>query len=195
MDVEDAIKARRSCREYSTKKVKWEDVAKVLNAAIYTPMAGNVFTTRFLVVTDEKKKAKISTYCVNQHFMQEAPYVIVVFSDLGEIKVLYGDLAEDYASKQAAAAVENMLLQATELGLGSCWIGTFDEDPIRGMLMIPEGFKVEAVITLGHAKRKQTMPKKADLNKFVFFDEFDKPEGWKERHKLFWATRETRFEK
>lgn len=195
MKVSDAIRKRRSVRHYSTKAVKWGDIVEVLDAAKYTPMAGNVFSLRFVVVADKKKKADISTYCLDQYFMQDAPYLIVVCSDLEQVKTLYGELAEEYGTRQAAAAVQNMLLQATELGLASCWIGSFDGNAVRSVLKIPDRIKVETIITLGYSKGKQEMPIKQNLNKFTFFEEYGKPGGWKEKDPHFWGTRGTRFEK
>ena len=195
MEVRDAIRKRRSCRHFSNKKVKQKDLATVLDAAVYAPMAGNAFPLRFIIVTDIKKKADLAVSCVEQYFMQEASHLIVISTDYTEIKSLYHEFAEEYAGKQAAAAAENMLLQATELGLASCWIGSFDEDRIKAALHIPDEQKVEVVIALGYAKRKSETPPKTELNKFVFFEVYGKPEGFGDKHTWFWATREDRFEK
>ena len=195
MKVEDAIKERRSVREFLNKPVSWEHLTRILEAAVYTPMAGNVFSLRLVVVADKQSKAELVQYCLEQHFMKDASHLVVVCSDLEEIQRLYGDLANRYGSQQAGAAIQSMLLQATELGIASCWIGSFDEEPIKPLLSIPDNVRVEAVIALGHAtKRKWEVPPKFWLNKAVYFEAYGKPLGFKERAEQAWSPRETRFE-
>ena len=198
MKVEQAIKARRSIRKFSTKKVGWSQLTKVLEAAIYTPMAGNVFSLRFVVVTDKKKKSKIAKACLEQYFMQDASYLIVVCSELEQVRELYGERAEIYGTLQVGAAIQNMLLQATELNLATCWIGAFEEGSIKSILKIPDNIKVESIIALGNAKRKPEMPAKKELNKVTYFEEYGKQDekGELEKgHEDFWRVRGTRFEK
>lgn len=195
MKVEDAIKARRSIRQYSTKKVTWDELTKVLEAAIYAPMAGNIFSPRFVVVADKKKKTEIAQACFEQYAIQDASYLIVVCSDVEQVRELYGGHAEKYATQQSGAAVQNMLLQATELSLASCWIGALEEGSIKSALKIPDDIKVESIIALGNAKRKPAMPPKKDLNMVTFFEEYGKPGGWKQTHTDFQGVRGTRFEK
>lgn len=194
MRVEDAIKERRSVREFSTKGVSWDHLTQILEAAIYTPMAGNVFSIKLIVVADKQAKASLVQYCAEQYFMKDASHLIVVFSDLEEVQRLYGEHSDRYGAQQAGAAIQSMLLQATELGIASCWIGTFDEAPIKAMLGVPDNLRVEGIIALGHAKRKQEMPIKYVLNKAVYFETYGKPLGWKERSEMQWQPRETRFE-
>jgi len=195
MKVEDAIKERRSVREFLNKPVSWDHLTQILEAAIYTPMAGNVFSLKMVVVADKQTKAGIVQYCLDQYFMKDAAYLIVVCSDLEEVGRLYGEYSDRYGAQQAGAAMQSMLLQATELGIASCWIGTMDESPIKAILGVPGHLRIEGIIALGHAtKRKWEMPIKYVLNKAVYFETYGKPLGWKERSEFQWQPRETRFE-
>lgn len=195
MKVEEAIRKRRSVKEFSTKQVNWEELTKVLEAAIYAPMAGNIFSLRFIVVSDKEKKNKIANACLEQYFIQDASFVVVVCNDLALTKDMYGEFAEKFGRQQAGAAIQNMLLTATSLGLASCWIGSFEEESIKRLLSIPDEVVVEAVIGLGNIKGKVEMPPKKDLNKVVYFENYGKPAGWKEMHPDFVAVREAGFEK
>ena len=76
MKVEDAIKERRSVREFLNKPVSWEHLTRILEAAVYTPMAGNVFSLRLVVVADKQSKAELVQYCLEQHFMKRKKYYI-----------------------------------------------------------------------------------------------------------------------
>ncbi len=194
MKVEDAVKERRSVREFTSKPVSWEHLTQILEAGIYTPMAGNVFSLKFIVVVDKQTKAELVQYCLDQYFMKEASHLIVVLSDLEEVQRLYGDLSERYGAQQAGAAIQSIMLQATELGIASCWVGSLDENPIKALLGVPGDLKVEAVIALGHGKHKQEMPPKFNLNKAVYFETYGKPLGFKDRVEQLWQPRETRFE-
>ena len=196
MKIEDAIKQRRSVRNFTTKEVPWKELTKVLEAAFHAPMAGNVFSVRCIVTKDVKKKRAIAKACLEQRFLEEASHLIIVCSDLEQVKPLYGDYAEIYGSQQAGAAIENMLLQAVELGLAACWVGSFDEGSIKALLKITKDMKVEAVIALGYEKGKTKVPPKQTMRRYFFFEEFGFPHGGRDMWQTdFWGTKGDRFEK
>ena len=192
METERAIRERRSTREFSSKQVKFEDLVKILETARLSPRAGNIETFRFVVVSDPKKKNQLAKICIDQNFIENATYLVVVCSEIVQLKRFYKERSEKYLKQQVGAAIENMLITATSLGLGSCWIGAFDESAIKALLRVPDGYEIEAVVAIGNALRAPSIPKKFDLNMLVYFDVFGKPQGFKEKDIM---NRETKYEK
>jgi len=191
MKVVDAIKKRRSIRKFASKQVRWNHLCEVLDAARYIPTAGNIPTIKLVVVADPKNKEKLAQFSLNQYFLTEAPYLIVVSSDTERLEQNYGKQAQTYSKQQAGAAIQSMLLRATELKLATCWVGAFNQKAIQRLLKIPN--QIEAIIALGHPLRNtQRTPKKQDLNRMAFFETYGKPGGLK--HKDI-QVRETSLEK
>ncbi len=171
MDLLELIKTRRSIRKYLKKEVEREKLLKILEAAIWAPNSGNTQTWRFFVVSNDRVKLSLYRASFYQHHVIEAPIVIVVCFDMREMYSYYGDRGITlYAIQDTAAAIQNMLLMAHYLGLGSCWIGAFDEDLVKKALKLPEYLRVVALITLGYPNEKPISWRK-DLKEVVRFIE------------------------
>lgn len=155
MDFDKVLEKRRSIRNYSTKKVAFKDVIAICEAALLAPMAGNIFTIKIILVSDKKKRQELSGAALEQEFIAEAPCVLVVCSDTSQLVKSYGKRAEIYARQQTGAAIENMFLKATSLGLAMCWVGAFDENAIKDSLGIPNGIQVEALLPIAYAREKE----------------------------------------
>jgi len=173
MEVEKCIKERRSVRQYLDKKIEWNKVAKILEAARHAPNAGNIQNWRFIVVDNKEKKENLAKAALNQSFLGEAGIIIVVCHIEKEIKRFYGKKAEVYSIQNTAAAVQNIMLRAFSLGLGSCWIGAFDEEAVKSELKVPNDVSIDAMVTLGYSKEKAKMPKRIDLKEIVYFEEWN----------------------
>ena len=131
MDVLEAIKQRRSTRSYTDEKVTDEDVERLIEAARWAPSAGNIQPWAFVVVKDVKTKKKLAVAALNQPFIQKAPVVIIICADLTQYDRVYGSRGKNFYSLQdTAAATENILLAAEELGLAICWVGSFRENKV-----------------------------------------------------------------
>jgi SagB-type dehydrogenase family enzyme len=173
MHVMEAIKKRRSIRKYKKVAVEWDKVVAVLEAGRYAPTAGNLQSWKFIVVSEEELKRKVSEACLNQHWIAEAPMIIVVCANPPKVVQHYGDRGEKlYMIQDCAAAVENMLLTATDQGLASCWIGAFDDDLLINVLGIPERAKAMAVVVLGYADEEVPEPFKTPLESLVFLQKY-----------------------
>ncbi|MCD6421737.1 nitroreductase family protein [bacterium] len=155
MEFSEVLKNRFSCRSFLPRKVPRKYLRKILKAGTLAPSAGNTQDWRFCVVEDEKLKEKLAEASLGQDFLKEASAVIVVCSDLREIAERYGERGRNlYAYQDTAAAIENMLLQATDLGLATCWVGAFAEDKVKQILgLLPEVQPV-ALIAVGYPKEK-----------------------------------------
>ncbi len=141
MDVFDAIQARRSIRRYKNRPVPPEAVNRLLEAARLAPSAFNLQNWKFLVLTDQEIIKKLPRVCLNQKFTGEAPLVIVGITLSGRHPEL--------AIPSLFIALEHIVLEAVELGLGSCWVCGFHEEKLKSLLQIPSDKRVGALITLG----------------------------------------------
>ena len=173
MDVEAAIKKRRSIRKFLSIPVEKEKVMKIIEAGSYAPCAGNIENWRFVIVKNKAKIEKIANACIEQTWISTAPLIIVVCSEMREIKQHFGLRAEMlYSIQNCAAAIQNMLLEITNLGLGSCWIGAFEEDAVKRILSIPENVRVQAVLPIGYPDESPPMPMKLKLYELTFIEDY-----------------------
>lgn len=150
MEFADVIAARRSVRDLSDgPPVTEADVRALLEAAIAAPTAGNTQPWRFTVVASAGARERLAG-ALRQSWVARAPVVIVVGADYEVAAERYADRGRDlYAIQDTAAAVENILLAAVDLGLASCWVGAFDEaavaeavemlPPVRPVAVLPVG--------------------------------------------------------
>ncbi len=132
MNTEECIKTRRSVRKYKDKQVDWDLITNILDAGKFAPSAGNIQNWKFIVVRKEDVIKKLAKASFDQDWMEDAPVHIVVVGEPEKASRFYGARGERlYTIQSCAAAVENMLLVANELGLGSCWVGAFDESKVH----------------------------------------------------------------
>tara|TARA_Y100000310_G_scaffold344866_1_gene460111 strand:- start:3709 stop:4377 length:669 start_codon:yes stop_codon:yes gene_type:complete len=173
MDLVDAVRSRRSIRKYQDRQVPWDEIVKILHSAKYAPFAGNIMNSKFIVIKDEDKRNAIADACADQHWMALAPVHIVVVGEPEKAERYYGARgARLYTIQGGAAAIQNMLLTAHAIGLGACWVGSFDEELIREVCGLPEHVFVEAVVTIGYADEKPDMPPKYRIEHMMFFNKW-----------------------
>ena len=147
-----------------------EMIERLLQAACKAPSAGNVQPWLFYVVKRDDIKADLAAAALGQSLLAEAPVVIVVCADLDLHASSYGTRGvELYAIQDCAAAVENILLGATALGLGSCWVGAFREDQASAALGLTSGIRPLAMIPIGYATREGSQPDKIGYERITKF--------------------------
>ena len=120
---------------------------KVLESGRLSPSAGNRQERRFIVIRDAKKRQSLSEAARNQRFAAQAPVVIAACSVETEYTMSCGQLAYPI---DTAIAVDHMTLSAVEEGLGTCWIGAFDEKKVKEILNVPDNVRVVALLPLGY---------------------------------------------
>jgi len=147
MSVSDAIKARRSIRRYQDREVEEEKLNQVLEAGRLAPSAKNMQEWKFIVVRDKDTRSKLSEAAKGQAFVGEAPVVIVACATLTDYVMTCGQLTYPI---DVAISVDHMTLLATEVGLGTCWIGAFYEEEVKKILAIPPEIRVVAMLPLGY---------------------------------------------
>jgi len=173
MEVFDAIRTRRSIRKYQDKQVPWDNVVTILEAGKYAPSAGNLQNWKFIVVKNDAKRKAVSKACLQQDWMEQAPVLIVVVAEPKKAERYYGTRGSRLYTLQAcAAAIENMLLTAHSLGLGSCWIGAFDEHELWTVLGLPEDVSVQGILTIGYADENPEQPPKSRIEHVMFFEKW-----------------------
>ncbi|MGC8911350.1 MAG: nitroreductase family protein [Nitrososphaeria archaeon] len=142
MDVFEAIEKRRSVRKYLDKEVPMKLILKVLEAGRLAPSAHNSQPWHYIIVTDSEKRKKIAESGKWAGFLKNTPVVIVGCGD--------PEASPNWFVVDVAISMQNMVLEATELGLGTCWVGSFDQDTVKKLLNIPEKYKVVALLALGY---------------------------------------------
>jgi nitroreductase len=145
MEVFDAIRTRRSVRGYSSTPVPKEKLDRVIESGRVAPSAMNLQPWHFIIVEDADKREKMSK-AKYAKFLKESPVVIV---GCGDRKA-----SPKWFAIDTTIALQNMVLTATSEGLGTCWIGSFDEDLIRKLLKIPEHLAVVALLAVGYPRKK-----------------------------------------
>jgi len=173
LGVLEAIKERRSIRAYAAKEVSEEDVERLIEAARWAPSAGNIQPWAFVVVKEVETKRKLSYATLNQTFIQKAPVVIVVCADVTRSSRIYGSRGEKlYSLQDTAAATENILLAAQELGLATCWLGAFRENEVAKAVKAPRNLRPVAMVAVGYPAERPATPQKRSVNEIVHYGTF-----------------------
>jgi nitroreductase len=152
MEVFEAVQRRRSVRAYTKTPVPEEKLGRILEAARLAPSAENIQPWYFVVVTDHEKRKQIAKGGIFARFLEGSPVVIVGCGDRKASPKWY--------EIDVAIAMQNMVLAATAEGLGTCWVGSFDEGLLKKLLKIPEHFSVVALLTVGYPREKLDLTKK-----------------------------------
>jgi nitroreductase len=198
MEFFECIHSRHSVRRYEKKDVPNEMIGKIIYAGTQAPSAGNIQPWEFIVVKDEKIKEDLSDAALRQVHVEKAPAVIVVCANLEKSEDRYGHRGKTlYSIQDTAAAMQNMLLTAYDLGLGSCWVGAFDEERVKNILNIPENLRPVSIITLGFPVSYEKPPKKSRIpfERVTWAERYGEHFPWFERHGGEWLLKIKPLEK
>lgn len=147
MEVMEAIKQRRSIRNYTDRPVEEEKLNLILEAGRLAPSAANRQEWRHVVVTDKETRRKLMRAAKGQGFVAQAPVVIAACAETDNHVMSCGQPCYPI---DVAISVDHMTLKAVEEGLGTCWIGAFYEDEVKKILGIPDDIRVVELLTLGY---------------------------------------------
>jgi nitroreductase len=160
MELTEAIKKRRSIRKYKRDPIPDDSITEVLQAGMDAPSAGNLQARYFYVVRDLALRRYLASAAYDQNFIKQAPVAVVVCAD-HRIQTTYGERGITlYAIMDCAAAIQNMMLCAYSLGLGSCWVGAFNEKEVTKCLSIPSHLRPVAIVPLGYPNESPMPPPK-----------------------------------
>ncbi|MDH5770115.1 MAG: nitroreductase family protein [Candidatus Bathyarchaeota archaeon] len=173
MDFYKVIRTRRSVRSYKNKPILEEVLNRVLETARIAPSGSNRQPWKFILVTDEALKRKMISACKNQTFVAEAPVIIVacgkkIPSNRG------GYMGEMSMLVDVSIAFTHLILAARAEGIGTCWIGAFNNNEVKRLLKVPKRYEVVAVTPLGYPledvftepRNRKNLDEIVSLNKF-----------------------------
>ncbi len=181
MSVREIIVQRRSIRRYLDKPVEREKILACLEAARLAPSADNVQPWRFVVIDDPELKAIFSKEVFSgiyafSKFAANAPVLILMLVQTHLLAHGIGKQVQDiyYYLIDVGIAGEHIVLQAEELGLGTCWIGWFSIKKARKILKVPKKYKIVSLMSMGYFdKRPQKQKRRKSLEEIVWFNKID----------------------
>lgn len=168
MDILNILKTRRSIRVYQEKEVPKELLFQILEAARWAPSGGNIQPWHFIILTDPYTRKEVGNYTrflfIKSSHVEKAPVVVLLCFDRRKGK---------YGRYDVTLAGGNIMIMAHSLGLGSCWIGAFDEKKLKEILNIPEHIEIVGLITLGYPDERVSAPPRIDLEKIIHWESWD----------------------
>lgn len=172
MDFLELVKKRYSCRKFLNKEVEKEKIEKVLEAGRLAPTACNFQPQRILVITDLEKREALKK-CTN--FTFDAPVILVVCYNKEESWKRKYD-GQDEGVIDCSIVSTHMMLEITELGLGSTWVASFDPKKAREILNIPENLEIVNLLLFGYPAEdgmpSQMHEKRKNLDEIVSWNHF-----------------------
>lgn len=174
MDFSQLIQARYSCRDYAERPVEEEKLQQVLEAARLAPTAANRQPFRIVVVRDAELRQQMSDVYM-RHWFYSAPIILCLCGVQSEAWVRKKD-HRHYTDVDVAIAMDHLILQAADLGLGTCWIADFDAEAVRRLLHLPRGLDPLLLTPLGYpgedARREDGTKKRRPLEELVHWDRY-----------------------
>jgi nitroreductase len=146
MSLMDIIQKRYSCRSYMEKEIEQEKLDKIFEAARLAPSAKNFQDWRFIVVTCKEVKAKVAAQTNRAPLFEKAGAIIVACSNKDYVM----RCGQAVGPIDVSIALEHISLQAAELGLATCWIGSFDAENVKKILKIPHDVTIIELMALGY---------------------------------------------
>ncbi len=185
MDTFEAIKTRRSIRRFQDKPVEDEKLATLLEAVRMSPSWANFQCWRFIIVKDRSMREKISEFSYVESFfaplgykanpakkgLAEAPVVIVACADPSKSGVLWG---QHYYMTDIGIAAQTLMLSARALGMGTVFVGVYDEEKLRILLNVPSNIRIVGLFPLGYPfEEKKEGPPRKPLSEIVFYEKWE----------------------
>lgn len=184
MDIYDAIFSRHSVRNFNGEKVDRSRLKRCLEAARWTPSWKNLQCWSFIITEDRKKIEKMSEF--RNHWLKDVPMIIVLVADPKKSGDIHG---LQFFMLDSGIAMQQLMLAGVAEGLGTCWIGLYDEAVVKELFGIPDNLRVVALTPIGtpadgagvfNEKRK----KEAAGRSRIDFSELFFEEKWGEPAKL-----------
>lgn len=171
MDFYQVIRKRKSIRKYKTDPIPDDVLNRILNAGRMAPSAKNYQPWHFIVIREPEMKKKVAEACRNQFFMAEAGAIIC---GCAFEKVAWNRMGNYMPSwtHDLTIALDHMILAATNEGLGTCWIGAFDEKMVKDVLGIPEDVRVVALTPVGYPAEDAKDRGRLELKDIVSYEKF-----------------------
>jgi len=169
MDIITSIKGRRSIRKYSQVFIEEEKLKIIMEAMRLAPSASNTQKWKFIFVTDREKRVRLTEAAGGQRFIQEAPVIVVGVATEDEYVMMCGQKS---STVNVTIAMAYMTLEAYELGLGTCWLGHFDEAKVKKILNIPHAMRVVAMSPLGYPDEDPDERPRKNIDEVISLNKF-----------------------
>ncbi|UCG30915.1 MAG: nitroreductase family protein [candidate division WOR-3 bacterium] len=172
MELYDVIKKRKSVRKYKTDPIPDDVLNRILDAGRMAPSAKNIQPWHFVVIREPGMKKKVAEACRNQFFIADAGAIIC---GCAFEKIAWGRMGNYMAAwpHDLSIALDHMILAATNEGLGTCWIGAFDEKMVKDVLGIPDDVRVVALTPVGYPAEEAKDRGRLELKDIVSYDKFE----------------------
>jgi nitroreductase len=167
LEILDAIRGRRSIRRFKGGALPPHVLATLEESLLAAPSAGNLQSRRFHFVSRPEALRRIAAAAYGQDFIAQAPLAVVCSADLS-IARRYGERGRTlYCLQDVAASVQNLMLAAYSLGLGTVWVGAFDEREVASILGLPASLRPVAVVPVGYPDEAPPPPERIDRDKAI----------------------------
>ncbi len=168
MAILGVIRKRYSCRAYQDRKIEREKLDTIFEAARLAPSARNAQDWRFVVVSDERTKRAVAATTNRPAVFEKAGAIIVACSNSDHVM----RCGQAIAPIDVAIALEHIALQAIELGLGTCWIGSFDPATVGQILAIPADIAIIELMAVGYPADSKPAPSREPIEKIVCYEKW-----------------------
>ena len=165
MSLVETVLSRRSIRRYEKKEIQNDVLNKILEAGRQAPSAANRQPFHFIVLTDDNVKNELSKGFFNK-FIKDSAVTIVGCANIGDV------LTGKWSIVDTTIALQNMVIAAWTMGVGSCWVGDFNEDKVKQLLKIPHKWTVVALISFGYPAEQPKPRRKKSITELVSFNGF-----------------------
>ena len=168
METSVCLRTRASVRSFRPDDIPQKTLEDAIEAATSAPCAGNVQEWHFVVVRNAGNRKRLAEAAFQQAVIARAPVVVAVCSDTRQIEDAYGERGKTlYSVQDAATASQNLMLCAWDKGIGSCWVGSFNEQKVRDILVLPGHVRPLALIAMGYPATAPGKPGRKKLTEVL----------------------------
>ena len=178
MDILDLVKKRRHIHFFDSEPISNETLGTLFEAARWAPSAGNLQPWEIILINSEEDKDRLVGALKKKEYIRSAPVILIFCADLNRTRERYGERGTSlYVIQDVTAAIQNVLLTATALGLGSGWVGDFDEEAIADLFRLPPNVRPLALIMIGKTNEYPIPPSRRKIQDFTHMGFFgNKPQ-------------------
>lgn len=167
----DIIKKRRSIRQYSQKEIPDKLLLELIEAAIWAPTGSNIQPWYFIIVKNKDVLNRIKAF--SPGLLGNPPTIIVICSDRKRAFEKGGNLGRDeLCIMDISMAAQNLMLLATEKGIGTCPVKSFNKKAISRILELPDYISPDLIISVGYYTEEPKVPKRKDVAEVTFFNQW-----------------------
>jgi len=172
MDLDTIFASRHSIRDYEKKEIPFNLLAEVIDSTRGAPSAGNMQNWVLIVVQDKKMMNTLAQSCLDQYWISQSGALIVVCYDDRNAKALFPKDYQEFSIQNTAIVSIYMMLKATELGLGACWVNIEKKENVSINLKLPSYITPSHILALGYSKGMHKKTSKLDPKVVTYFESY-----------------------